>query len=223
MEFVEYPDREILAMGLADALAGALRACLSLHDHASFCVTGGSSPTEVYSLLSGTALDWDRVHVFLNDERWVPEDDPRSNTAMVKRTLLTGKAAAARWVPMHADAPSPEAGIPALAPAFDGEFPISLLLLGMGADMHTASLFPDGDNLDAALADDAPTLMAMRSPSVDVPRITLTAPVLRGAMETHLLIMGDDKREVLETARHLDPRRAPIAAFLRDATVHWAP
>lgn len=222
MNLIEYPDRDMLAMGLADALAGVLRSCLALHDHASLCVPGGSSPGETFSLLSAVPLDWNRVSVFLNDERWVPESDERSNSAMLKRTLLTGQAAAAGFVPLYTDTPTPEDGIPALSQGFEGEFPISLLLLGMGEDAHTASLFPGADRLTDAMADDAPTLMPMRSDAAGVPRITLTAPVLAGAMDTHILIMGAAKRTVIEAAQGADPMEKPIAAFLRGATVHWA-
>ncbi|UWQ20424.1 6-phosphogluconolactonase [Jannaschia sp. W003] len=223
MELIEYADREMLGMGLADALASSLRGALSTHDRASFCVPGGSSPREVFALLSGTRLDWDRVDVFLNDERWVPESDPLSNTAMVKATLLTDLAAKARWVPMHVDAPDPEAGIPALLPGFEGRLPISVLLLGMGEDMHTASLFPGSADLAAAMADDAPVLMAARPPGKAEARVTLTAPVLAGALDTHFLVMGEAKRSALDVARTSDPMDAPAAAFLRGATVHWAP
>ncbi|CTQ32871.1 6-phosphogluconolactonase [Jannaschia rubra] len=223
MQWREYPDRELLAMGLADALAASLKSALNLHDTASFCVPGGSSPGEVFATLSGVSLDWGRVHVFLNDERWVPESDPRSNTALLRRTLLTGNAAEAVLVPMVNDAPTPEAGIPDLVAGFEGELPISLLLLGMGQDMHTASLFPGGDRLAEAMADDAPLLVPMRAPHADEPRVTLSRPVLAGAMETHVLIFGDDKRTAVERAEGMDPMQAPIAAFLRDATVHWAP
>ncbi|KIT14792.1 6-phosphogluconolactonase [Jannaschia aquimarina] len=223
MDLIEYPDREILAMGLADMLAGALRKCLTVHERASFCVPGGSSPGEVFASLSGAALDWDRVDVLLNDERWVPETSDRSNTALLRRTLLTDRAAAANLVPMTTDAAAPEDGIPDLLPRYDALFPISLLLLGMGEDGHTASLFPGGDKLSAAMADDAPALMAMRAPGAGEARVTLTLPVLRDAMETHLLIMGDAKREVLDRARNADPMDMPIAALLPEATVHWAP
>lgn len=223
MEMRTYADREMLAMGLADAMASTLKNCLTLHDHASFCVPGGSSPGEMFSTLSGAVLDWDRVHVFLNDERWVPEDHPRSNTALLRRTLLTDRAGKAVLVPMVNDAATPEEGIPRLEPGFDGEFPISLLLLGMGTDMHTASLFPGADRLAEAMAAEAPVLVPMRAEGAEEPRVTLSARVLADAMETHILIMGDEKRAILEEAEGMDPMRAPIAAFLRDTTVHWAP
>ena len=223
MEFQSYPDREMLAMGLADALASTLKNCLTVHDHASFCVPGGSSPGEVFSNLSGVELDWSRVHVFLNDERWVAEDHPRSNTGLLRRTLLTDRAARATLVPMVNDAATPEEGIADLERGFEGEFPISLLLLGMGTDMHTASLFPGADKLDLAMSADAPILVPMRAEGAGEPRVTLSRRVLADAMETHVLILGDEKRAVLEEAGGMDPMRAPINAFLRDATVHWAP
>ena len=222
MELVEYPDREMQAIALADRLASALRNCLLVHDRASFCVPGGSTPGETFALLAQADLDWSRVHVFLGDERWVPEDHPRSNTKLLRETLLTGRAAAATLVPMMNDAPTPEEGASRLAPGLDGELPISLLLLGMGGDGHTASLFPGEAATEAALADDAPRLMGVH-PEGQEPRITLTAPVLKGAMETHVLIAGSDKRAVVERARGMDPLDAPIAAFLKDAEVHWAP
>ena len=222
MELIEYPDREMLALSLADRLASSLRTRLEVHDHASLCVPGGSSPGETFASLSGAELDWARVHVFLNDERWVPEGHERSNTSLLKRSLLTDKAAAAVHVPMVNDAPTPEEGIPALAPAFDAVLPISVLLLGMGGDMHTASLFPGADRLEEAMSDDAPILLPMRAEGAGEPRVTLSRRVLADAMETHILIMGADKRAVLEKAHHLDPITAPIAAFLKDATVHWA-
>lgn len=222
MEFLSYPDREALAMGLADTLAGALKNALMVHDHASFCVPGGSSPGETFNLLSAASLDWPRVHVFLGDERWVPEGHERSNTTLLKTTLLTDRASKAVHVPMVNDAETPEAGIPDLEKGFADQFPISVLLLGMGADMHTASLFPGADRLDLAMSADAPILVPMRADGAEEPRITLSRRVLADAMDTHILIMGDEKREVIERARHTDPMEGPIAAFLSDATVHWA-
>ncbi len=223
MEFIEYPDRDAMMLDLADRLASEIAQHLTLEDRASFCVPGGTTPGPIFDALSAQPLDWGRVDVFLSDERWLPEDNPRSNTKLIKERLLTGKAAAAQLVPLYADAETPEAGIPSLEPALAAATPITVLVLGMGADMHTASIFPGADKLAEALADDAPMLVPMRAPGAPEPRVTLSAPVLKAALSTHILITGAEKRAALEKAQHLAPIDAPIRAVLPGATVHWAP
>lgn len=223
MQFESYPDRDLLTMRLADRLAADLKECLLTHDRASLCVPGGTTPGPVFDILSAIDLEWARVNVLLNDERWVPESSPRSNTALLRERLLTGRAAAARLIPLVNDAATPEDGLDALAEGLDGVFPISVLLLGMGEDMHTASLFPGADQLDLALSDTAPPLVAMRAPGAPEPRITLSAPVLSGALKTHLLITGPAKKAALEQAAKPGPvREAPVRAVLGNAMVHWA-
>jgi 6-phosphogluconolactonase len=222
MELIEYPDRDMMMLDLADQLTSELASALRRNDRVSFSVPGGTTPGPIFDVLSEQALDWDRVSVVLNDERWVPEDNPRSNTALLKKRLFVSKASAATLIPLYADAPTPEDKIEALSDGLKGHLPLSVLLLGMGADMHTASLFPGADNLEAALADDAPPLMAMRAEGAGEPRITLTAPVLKGAMSTHIVITGAEKRAALERAASLAPIEAPVRAVLGAAKVHWA-
>ncbi|MEM9756949.1 MAG: 6-phosphogluconolactonase, partial [Pseudomonadota bacterium] len=175
---VEYPDRDVLMLDVADTLAGELADCLRRHDSASFCVPGGTTPGPVFDVLSEQALDWDRVAVFLNDERWVDEASPRSNTALVRQHLLTSKAAAAQFVPLKGPGATPEDDLPALEAGFDGHLPISVLVLGMGTDMHTAGLIPDAEGLAEALAPQAGILAPIRVPGSGEARITLTAQVL---------------------------------------------
>lgn len=222
MDLIEYPDRELMMLDLADKLTSELADCLRRHDSATFCVPGGTTPGPIFDVMSEQALDWDRVAVILNDERWVPEDHPRSNTRLLRARLLTSKAAGATLLPLYAPTDTPEEALEGLTAGLDGHLPISVLLLGMGADMHTASLFPGADNLAAALDDGAPPLMAMRAEGAGEPRITLTAPVLKGAMSTHIVITGPEKRAALERAAQLPPLEAPIRSVLSNATVHWA-
>ena len=136
MKIKEYPDREILAMGLADVLASELKNCLLVHPWASFVVPGGTTPGPIFDSLCAAALDWDRVHVMLSDERWVPEDHDRSNAKLLKDRLFVDRAAAATFIPFHTPGETPESAAPILSEKLAGELPISLLLLGMGADMH---------------------------------------------------------------------------------------
>ncbi|MEJ6395043.1 6-phosphogluconolactonase [Gymnodinialimonas sp. 2305UL16-5] len=222
MNIVEYPDRDMMMLSLANRLTGELADCLRRHDSATLCVPGGTTPGPIFDVLSEQALDWDRVAVCLNDERWVDEDSPRSNTAMLRKRLLVGQAAAAQLIPLYQPTDTPEEALETLGTGFDGHLPISVLLLGMGADMHTASLFPGADNLEAALAGDAPILMPMRADGAGEPRVTLTARVLNDAMNKHIVITGDDKRAALERAQSLMPEQAPVRAVLQGATVHWA-
>ncbi len=222
LEFVEYPDREMLALSLANKIAGQLAQHLRINDTASLCVPGGTTPGPVFDTLSGTEqLDWSRVTVFLNDKRWVDGDHPRSNSRLLRRHLLTGKAADAHYIDLYTGDPDPESAAENLAAQIQPQLPITVLLLGMGADMHTASLFPGAPETALALVSDAPRVMAVRSVR-DEPRITLTASALLKALNTHLMLTGADKRAALERAQGLDPKDAPIRAFLGDITVHWA-
>lgn len=216
-----YPDRATLMAALAATLAAELTAALT-RGPATLSVPGGTTPGPVFDALAQADLDWSRVAVLLNDERWVAEDSPRSNTRLLRERLLVAKAAAAHLVPLYAPAAQPEDQLAALAAGIAPHLPISVLLLGMGADMHTASLFPGADKLAEALSADAPILMALRAEAAGEPRITLSARVLTGAHKIHVLITGPDKRAALDRALTLTPFEAPIRAVLDQAIVHWA-
>lgn len=223
MNLVEYPDSELMMFDLADVLASELSAALRQNEAVSFCVAGGTTPGPVFDILSAINLDWGRVTVFPSDERWVDETSERSNARLLKKRLLVGKAAAARFLPLYADTPLPEDAVDALSAAIAPCLPISVALLGMGADMHTASLFPGADRLAEALAPDAPVLVPMRAPGAEEARVTLSARVIEDAMSIHILITGAEKRAALMRAQTLSPEEAPVRAVLDAATVHWAP
>lgn len=222
MKLVEYPDREMMMIDLANALAGELNSFLMRHDTATFAVPGGTTPGPMFDALCGTKIDWSRVIVMPTDERWVPETHGRSNTRLIREHLLTDRAAAARCVPLYAEAERPEDRLEELTEGVRPHLPLTTLLLGMGGNGFVASLYPGADRLAEAMADDAPPLIALRAPGVREPRITLTLPVLRDAMSTHILITGPEKRRTLETARRARPSEMPVAAILPQATVHWA-
>lgn len=222
VEFVDYPDREMLALMLADRLASQLGQHLRTNDRASLCVPGGTTPAPVFESLSATDLDWDRVTVVLGDERWVDGEHPRSNSRLLRRHLLKDKAAAANYIDLYTGDARPDDAVTGLCERLEPVFPITVALLGMGNDMHTASLFPGADHLAAALAADAPPVLAIRAEGAEEPRITLTAPYLKNAINLHLLITGPEKREAFERAQKLDSLQAPIRAMMDNLTVHWA-
>ncbi|KNG92889.1 6-phosphogluconolactonase [Pseudaestuariivita atlantica] len=223
MSLIAYADRDALMAALAARLADDLRMAMGRRDRVTLCVPGGTTPGPIFDRLTETPLDWSRVDVLLNDERWVPEDHERSNTRLLRERLLVGKAADAGYLPLYAPADAPEDALDDLSGAIEARLPLDVVLLGMGADMHTASLFPGADQLDAALAEDAPVLLAMRAPGAPEPRITLSARVLNTAAARHIVITGEEKRAAYDRALVLSPAEAPVAAVLPGATVHWAP
>ncbi len=222
MKLETYPDREFLMLGLANVIAGQLADFLRREGVATLSVPGGTTPGPIFDTLSGVDLDWANVAVVLNDERWVPETSERSNTRLVRERLMRGRAAQANLLPLYSPAPMPEDVLAALEDGIRPHLPISVLLLGMGTDMHTASLFPGADRLEEALAPGAPILLPMRADAAGEPRVTLTAETLREAFNIHLLITGPEKREALERAMSLTATEAPVRAVLDNATVHWA-
>ena len=223
MKLIEYADRDMLFINLAQQVAGEMENMLFHDETISLAVPGGTTPGPLFDNLSAADLDWGRVYVLPTDERWVPEDSPRSNAGLIRDRLITGRAAQARYLSLYADAPEPEDAMDSVLERIKPALPLSILVLGMGGDMHTASLFPGADRLDDALLQNAPPILPMRAPGAPEARVTLTAPVLKAAMNTHILITGTEKRDALEKAQNSTVQDAPVAAVLGNATVHWAP
>lgn len=222
-QFIDYPNRDLLVTDLANKLAEDLRDVLANKDRASLIVPGGGTPGVIFDVLCDANIDWASVDVMLSDERWVPETSERSNTKLLRKRLLVNRAAAARFVPLYLPYSEPEEALKELKQSCRYVLPISVLLLGMGTDMHTASIFPGADRLEEALDVDAPILLPMRAEGANEPRVTLTAPVLNGAVKKHLVIFGEEKRTAFEAAKSSLVRDAPVRAIIKDLMVHWAP
>lgn len=221
--------REELARVVARRLHAALDDALTEREVASLVVSGGRTPAPVFEQLAGASLEWERIVVTLADERWVPDRDPDSNAALVRRHLLQDTAASARFVPLFGGEATPEEGEAGcerrLAPI---PRPFDAVLLGMGADGHTASLFPGAASLEGALTVEGRACMAIRAPGAAQPRMTLTLSALLDARRIVLLITGEAKRRTLERALSgTDARRMPVRAVLRQERIpieiHWAP
>ena len=110
-QFIDYHDRDLLVMDLANKLAGDLREALGHQDRASLVVPGGSTPGPIFDVLCAADIDWERVDVMLSDERWVPDTSERSNTKLLRERLLIERAAAARFVPLYLPYSEPEEGL----------------------------------------------------------------------------------------------------------------
>jgi len=223
MNFNEYADRDMLAIEVANEIAGDLETHLLHHDSASLAVAGGTTPAPIFDSLCAADLAWERVHVMATDERWVAAESERSNARLIRERLLTDRAASARFLPFHIPAREPEEVLAEVESQITTELPISVLLLGMGEDMHTASLFPGVEGLEQALASNAPVLSVLRPSSQPEARVSLSAPVLNGALAKHLVIYGQAKKEALDRALSLPPEQAPIQAVLTETKIHWAP
>ena len=217
--------RQQLAEQLAEAVFQALQEDLSHQDRALLVVSGGSTPVPFFKALASKSLPWERLDITLADERWVSEESPDSNARLVREHLLQGAASLANFIPLTCDASTPEEGVETVAQqAASLAWPASVVILGMGGDGHTASLFPDSRELDLALATDE-LLVAVRTPSQPQPRITFSADRLHQARRHFLHITGDDKRAVLAKALNGDDvRQLPVRVFLTcPLAIYWAP
>jgi len=210
-------DRASLAETLAEDLAGLLLARIAASGAALLAVSGGNTPKLMFDHLSHQNIPWDRVTITLVDERQVPISSDRSNARLVTQHLLVNGAAKARFVPLFENVAAA-----AHLPAFDA------VVLGMGDDGHTASFFPDGDNLAKAL--DLATqerIVTMRAPDAGEPRLTFTLKALLASPFIALHIEGDGKMEVLKKAEQPGPvAEMPIRAVLQathPVTLYWAP
>jgi len=225
----EFDDGEDLANTLAAFVARALRARLEKDGRAALAVSGGTTPIRFFELLAGQELDWAQVTITLVDDRWVPDSSPRSNAKLVRSHLLQRHAAAAKFLPLVTAGDMPEDGVAEIEIAMAAlPLPFAAVVLGMGKDGHTASLFPAGDRLALALAPAAGRhVETMRAEAAVEPRITLTLPVLLAADVVAIHIEGERKRAVLEAALRPGPvEELPIRAVLaRQPTpdVFWCP
>ncbi len=219
---IEYPDRDFLAMKLGHKLIFDLRALLNHQERAALVVPGGKTPGPIFDILCNADIDWARVDIILSDERWVPETSNRSNTKLLRERLLVGKASSANFIPLYLPFDVPEEVIDQISKVCNSILPIGVLLLGMGVDMHTASLLPGADRLKDAFDAKAPVLLPMRVDGADEPRVTLTVEVLNGASRKHLVIFGEEKRKAFEQSKTLSCQEAPIKAVMEDLIVHWA-
>jgi 6-phosphogluconolactonase len=209
------PDADAVARHAADALAWRIGDARAKRDDVHIALAGGRTPCRAYELLAEIEGSWKHVHLWLGDERCVPPDDPESNARMVRESLYAN----ARSEPpkLHAVPfpTQPEDAAWCYGQAIAAEVPdgvFDIVLLGMGPDGHTASLFPGHPVLQVRQAPCAPVRGAPKPPPE---RITITMPVIRRARHTLLLVTGADKREALARAVARDPT-VPVGLLADD-------
>jgi 6-phosphogluconolactonase len=232
----QQPNREIIvvddAAELAETAARRLIARIDAQARAAVCLTGGSSPQALYRLLGETPwrgqVPWDRVHWFIGDERFVPEADPLSNMGTARRLLLDRVRAPPQNIhPVPTEAGDPEDAARRYAAdlaAFYGSDRLDparplfdLVLMGLGDDGHTASLFPHSPALDET----EHWVLAVPKAGMQpfVPRVTLTFPALASTREMLFLIDSVQKRTIL--GRVLGGEDLPAASAYADGKLVW--
>lgn len=227
-----FPDPGTMAAVIADRLAGRLRGALERDGEALIALSGGRTPEPVYRRLGQAKLAWNGVTATLADERFVPPGDPASNAGLLARSLFSGEAAEAQFVPLWTEGGGPreaaeraDSALKALARPHDA------VVLGMGDDGHTASLFPGCPELSMGLdllSDRRCMAVAAHDPAPPQARLTMTLAELLRSRVILILIQGAAKRQVLEAALSAgDITDMPIRAILRQTRVPvqiaWAP
>lgn len=221
-----YDSREQQTEALAATVAHQLDQAIKSRGHASLAIPGGTTPAPFMQELSTHDINWKCVTVTTTDERVVDETSDRSNAKLVGENLLINRAKQAQFSSLHSSAGEQEAGLVELHDRVQKLLPLDVCVLGMGADMHIASLFPKAQGLEEAISLDCQRNVAAVTPvSVDEKRITLTAPVLVKSANLHLLIVGAAKLDALNLAKTMsEQKEAPVRAILGHPSleIHYA-
>jgi len=230
VDIQEFVDRNSLEADIAHRIGAMLTAGIKRNGRASLAVSGGSTPVELFKRLSELDIPWQQVVVTLVDERWVEPTMKDSNEYLARMHLLQDKAATATFIGMKNPAATAESGEEQCEQSLQQvPRPFDVLLLGMGSDGHTASLFPGADKLARATAmDSGKTCMGIVPLTAPYERITLTLPAILDSRQIFLHITGRTKRDVLRQALAVGPTEdMPIRYVLRQQatplTVFWAP
>ena len=231
VEWWDYEDADELADAIAGDVQFIIESALDARGAAVIALAGGKTPLPAYQKLAGAKLDWKRVTIIPTDERIVPLGDALSNVTALGRTFLPKGARVVPVVP-QATSDYKAAGRSMDALCQDLHWPLDLCLLGVGADGHTASIFP-GPDFDEALAGprERRALGVLPEPlpkEAPVPRVTLSREGIVTARALMIAVTGRDKRDVIERAIAQGPSSTvPIGRVLADAElpvdIHWAP
>jgi len=225
-----FPDREALVAALAGEIKVDLEEAIAARGAASLVVSGGKTPARLFERLHDEKIDWPRTWVTLVDERWVETTSEDSNERLVREHLLVGPAAAAHFVGLQNPAVTPEAGADWVTRALTRvPHPFDVVVLGMGQDGHTASLFPGSMALARGLDPAAPpACIAVNALAAPHARVSLNLAALLDSRRIVLHIEGDAKWAVYQRARTPGaPAELPIRAVLQQkevpVDVYWSP
>ncbi|NWF36373.1 6-phosphogluconolactonase [Mariprofundus sp. KV] len=205
MDIRKAPDPGALARQAAAYIAARITAVLNQRELCHLALAGGNTPGATYALLHDMALPWSRLHFWFGDERCLPSGDAQRNDTMVKAVLLAGLPLSASQLHNIAAELGPEAAARQYSQALSHIERLDIVLLGLGEDGHTASLFPD----NPALAMQTRAVAVHHAPKPPSQRVSLSMKSIRDAGERVVIAAGEDKREAL--ARILAGEKLPAA------------
>ncbi len=226
IQFNEFDSPTDLDICLAREIAQTLSAAINARGVASLAVSGGKTPIGMFQQLRQMQLPWDKVAITLVDDRWLPVTHADSNERLVRENLLKYKVEAAHFFSLTSNASTPEAGLIEVAARLrEVPQPFDVVVLGMGEDGHTASLFPCSSELASGLDPDSQQLLLAVNPTTaPYPRISLSLAAIARSGSVFLHITGARKRQVYEAADAAGT--LPIARVLAAASgirrVYWA-
>lgn len=202
----------------ADDVAARLEAGITERGQATLVVSGGRTPQGFFKALAGKTLDWSKVTITLADDRFVPLQHDASNERLVRESLLVDHAKAATFVSLYADHPTAEQAVPELLQRVAALHTFDVVILGMGEDGHTASLFPCSAELAQGLSDDAGDLLATNPTTAPHQRISFSRRRLQDSRAVFLHLVGESKLQVLKQAVEGDDiSRMPIRVFIKQS------
>ncbi len=216
---IEFPNFDLLSHALSEKIARQLSQAIDKNGQALLAVSGGSTPKSLFIKLSKIDIDWQKVWIVLVDERWLDSNDKNSNEHLVKTSLLTGLAAKANFVPLKSKSDTAKLGQDHCNDLLK-KLPnsIDVLVLGMGDDGHTASIFPCANKelLQSLLSTDNPLrAMAITPNTAPYERMSLTACYLLTSEYSYLLLKGPQKLITFNKALGgNDTEKMPIRAFI---------
>ncbi|WP_448547292.1 6-phosphogluconolactonase [Thalassotalea fusca] len=223
-----YENRNKLDQALAKSVSEILVNAVNVKGKASIAVSGGSTPKGFFNALSQLDLPWQDITITLADERWVTIDSDASNTRLVFENLIQNKAVNAKFFHLKQGEHLNEETLADLNLAANSSIlPFDVVILGMGEDGHTASLFPCSDQIDLCLADNSPPLIKVEPKSAPHERISFSFNALKQSNNVFLHIVGTGKEAVLQEAlANTNVNEMPIRAFLQSPAVNtqvfWA-
>ena len=228
MELKQFENTSALDMSLADEVSERLRESIKKQGHGSLVLSGGRTPMGFFHQLSQQVLDWSKVTVTLADERWVNADHNDSNEKLVKENLLINEAHCAKFLSLKNSAETAVSGEAELEAELSKYGQFTVVILGMGDDGHTASLFPGATALAAGLdLDSGRSCIAVMPTASPHERISMTLPRLLNTERLIIHISGENKQKVLYQAQAgTDAKELPIRSVLQQSqvpvTVYWA-